>query len=303
MRIDQNEFGCTIELDGEVEAILQTSTGHGWAGIGFTDVQLGGHGKVSIVQQGIHFALSLGPSSQRFRWSGQTYHFAEDNITILEPGATVFEDWTGPFRTLTLRLAPEAVERITDVSLARTRVRTQFVPSRSQIAVGHLLQAVSADLATGCSSGPLLVESVSATLLQLFSSAEASPRRGGPTLTSSQATILRDLILGHLTEPLSLQQLADAIGTSIGHLVRAFRTSFGVTPYQFILRERVNLAQELIATGTMSLNEIVPLAGFSDASQMSKTFRRLTGQPPRAFVRLARGIGSSGPSTGRTMAR
>ncbi|WP_019906499.1 AraC family transcriptional regulator [Methylobacterium sp. 77] len=296
MRIERNDFGCTIELDGEIEAVLQTSMGLGWSGIGFTDVQLGSHGTVSIVQQGIHFALSLAPPSQRFLCSGQTYHFSEDNIIVLEPGAAVVEHWTGRFRTLALRLAPEAVERITDVSLAKSQVRTRFVPSRSQIAVGHLLQAVSADLETGCSSGPLLVESVSATLLQLFSNAEAPPRRAGPTLTSAQATTLRDLILAHLTDPLSLQQLADSIGTSVGHLVRAFRTSFGVTPYQFILRERVNRAQDLIATGTLSLSEIVPLAGFSDASQMSKTFRRLTGQPPRAFARVARGSRPAGPS-------
>ena len=195
---------------------------------------------------------------------------------VLEPGATVIENWTGAFRTMVLKLAPEAVERITDLSLAKTRIRTQFFPSRSQVAAGHLLQAVSADLETGCANGPLLVESVSATLLQLFSGTDAPPHRNGPTLTSTQAAILRELILTHLTEPLSLQYLADAVGISVGHLVRAFRTSFGVTPYQFILRERVNRAQDLIATGTMSLSEIVPLAGFSDASQMSKTFRRLT---------------------------
>lgn len=288
MRIDQSEFGCTIELDGEIEAVLQTSTGLGWSGIGFSDIMLGSQGTVSMVQQGIHFALSLAPPSQRFLCSGQTYHFSEDNIIVLEPGAAVVENWTGPFRTLTLRLAPEAVERITDVSLTKSRVRTQFVPSRSKIAVSHLLQAVSADLETGCFSGPLLVESVSATLLQLFSDSEATPRRAGPTLTSAQASTLRELILANLTEPLSLQHLADAVGTSVGHLVRAFKTSFGVTPYQFILRERVNRAQDLIASGTLSLSEIVPLAGFNDASQMSKTFRRLTGQPPRAFLRRAR---------------
>lgn len=288
MRVERSEFGCTLELDGEIEAVIQTSTGLGWAGIGFCDLMLGSHGTASIVQQGIHFALSLAPQSQHFLWSGQSYHFSEDNIVVLEPGATVIENWTGAFRTMVLKLAPEAVERITDLSLAKTRIRTQFFPSRSQVAAGHLLQAVSADLETGCANGPLLVESVSATLLQLFSGTDAPPHRNGPTLTSTQAAILRELILTHLTEPLSLQYLADAVGISVGHLVRAFRTSFGVTPYQFILRERVNRAQDLIATGTMSLSEIVPLAGFSDASQMSKTFRRLTGQPPRAFVRRAR---------------
>lgn len=296
MQITRREYGCTVDFDGDLDKVLQNSAGLGWSGIGFTDVILGREGQVSIDQQGIQFASSLAPPSQKFVWTGRTYHFREDNVIVLGPDASVVESWAGSFRNLTLMLAPEAVERITDVSITKTRVRTQFVPSGMKIAVGHLLQAVSADLETGCGNGPILVESVASTLLQLCSGEEPSARRPAPSLTSAQAATLRDLILAHLAEPLTLQRLADAAGTSVGHLVRAFKTSFGVTPYQFILRERVARAQDLIAAGTMSLAEIVPLAGFSDPSQMSKTFRRLTGQPPRAFLRRMRRHGPDGAS-------
>lgn len=286
MRIDQTDFGCACAFDGDIETVLQSSKGLNWPGIAFTDILLGQSGRVSIVQQGIQFAVSLAPRSQRFVWADRSYHFSEDSVAVLEPGAEVTQTWSGPYRCLVLKLAPEAVERVTGTSIAKTRLRTQFLPLREQVAVGHLLQAVSADLGNGAAGGALLVESVAATLLQLHAVADA-PRRSA-SLTSAQATILRDRILAHLDEPLGLEQLAQAVGLSIGHLVRAFRASFGVTPYQFILRERVARAQDLIATGTMSLGAVAAAAGFSDSCQMAKTFRRLTGRPPRAFLRDAR---------------
>ena len=284
MKLDYHNYGCTIAFDGEIETVLCDSTGRGWLGIGFTDVVLGDQGRVSMVQQGVHFGLSLRPRDQVFVCTGQTYRFSEDNVAVLQPGAAVHGSWSGRFRNLTLKLAPETVERISDVPLARIGIRTKFLSTGSQNAVEYLLRAISVDVQGGCPYGPILVESVAATLLRLFSTAETGVAKPAPRLNSSEAAILRDLITTHLAESLSLTQLADATGASIGHLVRAFKTSFGMTPYQYILRARVLRAQELIKTGT-SLKDAATQVGFSDASQMSKTFRRVLGRTPSAVAR------------------
>lgn len=293
MRIDYEEFGCNLQLDGEIDAVLHDARGV-WPGIGFSDVMLGAHGRVTMQQQGIQFGLSLAPASQSFAWKDEIYHFSEDNIVVLEPGSVVRGSWAGSFRNLTLKLAPETVERLSETPIGKSMVRTQFRPSESGIAVGHLLQAVSADLAAGSPNGSILVESISATLLQICSTPETETRRAGPTLRSSQAAILRDFIACHLTEPLTLNQLAEAVDTSVGHLVRAFKASFGMTPYQYILRERVTLAEDLLAHSNLCLGEIALRAGFSDPSQMSKTFRRQTGRTPREAAREARAGSISG---------
>lgn len=294
--MDYRDYGCEISFDGEIETVLCDSTGRGWTGIGFSDVILGSRGRVSIMQQGVQFGLSLRPADQTFLHAEQSYRFSEDNIAVLQPGACVSGTWSGVFRSLTLKLAPETVERIADVAPNRTGIRTQFVSARSQAAVEYLLRAVSVDLEAGCPHGPILVESVAATLIRLFSTPEPSGR-AAPRLRSSDATRLRELIASRMAEPLSLAQLAEAANLSVGHLVRAFKASFGVTPYQYILRARVQRAQELIEAGGTSLPDVARQVGFADLSQMSKTFRRILDRPPSAVARQARKAGADAGET------
>jgi len=287
MRIEYDEFGCQAEFEGDVEAVLQTSVGTQWCGLGFNDIMISGHGRVRLAQRGVQFGLSLKPHQQTYVCAGKTYCFRSDNVAVLEPGTSVIGTWTGPFRNLTLKIAPETVERISDVSLARIGIRTQFLPTRSREVVGHLLHAVSADIAGGCPNGAMLVESVAATLLRIFSTSDAEGVRPAPHLSSADAALLRDLIATHLAEPIDLSRLATAAGISIGHLVRAFKASFGMTPYHYILRNRVLRAQELIENGASSLSEVSRLVGFRDPSQMSKTFRNIIGTTPRHIRRIS----------------
>lgn len=281
---EYRDCGCDIAFEGEIETVLCDSAKQGWPGIGFTDMILGPRGRVSIEEHGLHFALSLRPGKQTFLYADRAHRFGEDNIAVLHPGASVTVTWTQGFRTLALKLAPEAVERIAGLSPARTGIHTQFVHARRQAAVEYLLRTVSVDLASGCPHGILLVESVAATLVRLFSTPEPASR-ATPRLRTSDAARLRDLIASRMAEPLGLAELASAAGMSVGHLVRAFKASFGTTPYQYILRARVLRAQELIEAGGTSLPEVARQVGFTDLSQMSKTFRRILDRTPSAIAR------------------
>ncbi|WP_238310468.1 helix-turn-helix domain-containing protein [Methylobacterium organophilum] len=288
MKVHYNDYGCRVDLDGDVDAVLGNSAEQGWCGIGFTDVVLGPRGRVALTQQGVQFGLSLSPGRQTFTCAGESHHFQGDNIAVLEPGSEVVGAWEGSFRNLTLKLAPEAVERLSHEPVQKLGVRTQFLPSEARSAVAHLLLAVSADLQAGCPGGPVLVESIATALLRMFSERAAPVPRAAPRLHSTKAAELRALIGAHLTQPLGLPQLADAAGMSVGHLVRAFKASFGLTPHQYILRERVYRARDLIEAGAPSLRAVASQAGFTDASQMAKTFRRVLGVTPREVARAAR---------------
>ncbi|MET0259395.1 MAG: AraC family transcriptional regulator [Methylobacterium sp.] len=287
MKLEFRDFGSDISFDGEIKTVLCDSTGQGWRGIYFSDLILGANGCVAIEQRGLHIGLSLRPRGQVFRHGDLDHRFSEDNIAVLQPGAVVAGTWIGEFRSLNLKIAPETIERMSDVALNRTGIETQFVSARSQSAVEYLLRAISVDLEGGCPHGALLVESVAATLIRMFSTPKRESR-AVPRLRSSEAALLRDLIASRLSEPLSLSQLAEAAGVSMGHLVRAFKASFGVTPYQYILRARVLYARELIEAGNPSLADVAIRAGFSDLSQMSKTFRRVLDLSPSAVAREAR---------------
>ena len=103
-----------------------------------------------------------------------------------------------------------------------------------------------------------------------------------------QARRVRDLVAERIGTPLSLREMAEAAGLSEGYFVRAFKGTFGVTPYQYVLRERVTLAQSLIRSGTVSLREAAERVEFLDARRMGRTFRKMIGRSPTEAARLQR---------------
>jgi AraC family transcriptional regulator len=78
----------------------------------------------------------------------------------------------------------------------------------------------------------------------------------------------------------SLSDLAAAGGVSLATLHRLFRRYQGVTPYQYIMRQKMNqAAQDLIGTD-MLVKEVAEKIGFADPLHFSRVFRNVHGVSP-----------------------
>ena len=107
-------------------------------------------------------------------------------------------------------------------------------------------------------------------------------KRGG--LAPHQMRLLIEFMASRLSDKLRISELANLAGLSEYHFIRAFRRETGVTPYQYVLRMRVNRASELLRQHPLkSIDEIALLCGFASASALSLQFRRLTGMSPRSY--------------------
>ena len=91
----------------------------------------------------------------------------------------------------------------------------------------------------------------------------------------------------HLSEPLSVERLAEVACISPRHFGRAFRAETGETPAKAVERLRTEAAQHRVEAGTEPIEEIAALAGFSDPERMRRAFLRRFGQPPQALRRSA----------------
>ena len=94
---------------------------------------------------------------------------------------------------------------------------------------------------------------------------------------------VREYVMAHLDENISVQVLAAIVGLSRYHFARAFKQSEGVTPHRFLLLCRVQRAQDLLAGTEMPLSQIALAAGFSDQSHCSRRFRELVGLTPSKY--------------------
>jgi len=77
----------------------------------------------------------------------------------------------------------------------------------------------------------------------------------------------------------SLDILASNVNLSKYHFLRIFKKQFGLTPYDFILNERVNRASSLIQKG-LSISEASYTVGFTDQSHFSKNCKKFFNHTP-----------------------
>ncbi len=97
-----------------------------------------------------------------------------------------------------------------------------------------------------------------------------------------------ELLRARLHAPVVMSDIALEIGVHPVHLSRAFRTHFGVTMTEFLLRARIEFASAELMHTERSLSAIGLAAGFVDHGHFTRSFKRATGMTPSAFRRYAR---------------
>lgn len=91
-----------------------------------------------------------------------------------------------------------------------------------------------------------------------------------------------------LDRPVTLAEIAQRIGTSPRTANRLFKEQTGTTPVQWLLRQRVGHAQELLETTDLPIEEIAVHCGFGTAISLRQHFARHTGTSPTAYRRSFR---------------
>jgi len=112
---------------------------------------------------------------------------------------------------------------------------------------------------------------------------QLKPIRGG--LTALQLRRIKEFVDVHISKGIGISELARLVGLSQFHFIRAFKHSVGLSPYQYVLSERISVAKELLSQRDRSIADVALAVGFSDASQLSRVFRKLVGVTPTAFRR------------------
>jgi transcriptional regulator GlxA family with amidase domain len=92
----------------------------------------------------------------------------------------------------------------------------------------------------------------------------------------------------HLGEPVTLADIASYAGTSPRTLNRRFREQTGTTPLQWLVRQRVHHAQELLETTDLSIEEISRRCGFGTSIAMRQHFAKHIKTSPTAYRRTFR---------------
>ncbi|WP_148254262.1 AraC family transcriptional regulator [Aidingimonas lacisalsi] len=110
-----------------------------------------------------------------------------------------------------------------------------------------------------------------------------------PTRHSRRLDIkaLDRFIQHHLHKRLTVADLAAEACLSEAHFSECFRTQTGLTPYQYLLQQRLGSARYLLTTTRLPISEVAANTGFANQSALSHAFRRTYGQPPSELRRTS----------------
>jgi AraC family transcriptional activator FtrA len=96
---------------------------------------------------------------------------------------------------------------------------------------------------------------------------------------------LIDWVRAHPAQTHTLRSLARRASMSPRTLQRQFREAVGLGPYEWLIRERVALAKDLLQTSRHSLSRVAEAVGFHSQETFRRHFRRVAGTSPATFRR------------------
>lgn len=99
---------------------------------------------------------------------------------------------------------------------------------------------------------------------------------------------LLDWIRKHLSQPLTVEQLAETACMSPRNFTRTFTAETGVSPARAVERLRLEAARGQVEQTHRTIDAIAAETGFGDPERMRRAFVRAFGQPPQALRRIAR---------------
>jgi AraC family transcriptional regulator len=101
------------------------------------------------------------------------------------------------------------------------------------------------------------------------------------SLTQAQLERSLNHIHTHLDRELSLGQIAAVINISPTYFASLFKHSIGISPHQYVIRQRVKRARSLLLKTDLAIADIALQVGFSSQSHLTQQFKRFTGMTPK----------------------
>ena len=180
----------------------------------------------------------------------------------------------------------QVATEVMNCDLDRLELRTEFCDRNPQIE--QLAMMLRSELHRGKDgAGELYVDSLANALIVnvLRNYSVTKPKiaiyeRGLSDRYLFQAI---EYIDNNLSQSIKLEDLATHVGISKFHFSRLFKKSMGLSPHQYVMQQRIELAKQLLLTSNMSISDVALECGFNSHAHMGKYFRQIVGITPKAY--------------------
>jgi AraC family transcriptional regulator len=210
-------------------------------------------------------------------------------ITIIPSGHEARWDIAGSIEVSHIYLTQARFQKCADILAKGKRVELLDRVGLEDPAAARIMELLSAESEIGEPSARLFVEqAIDLLCIQLLRkhTALGIPVTRPPVgLAPWQVKRVTTYMLEHLSESLTLDELAGVIHLSRFHFCTAFRLATCKTPHEWLVIQRIEMARKLLEDRVLNITEVGLAVGYGTPSAFTAAFRKIVGCTPTDFRR------------------
>lgn len=267
-----------------------TSYGSGWKDI---NLEFYSQPPGETLGKNIHhhvLIINTGPTyTYQTRLDGR-YHqgtFVSGNISLYPAMQPMPYCWSRDISIIFLSLSQNLLTRNSQKLFGHDRVKLRVAHNCQEPLLRQMGLALKAVLESNSTSGSIyaqtMANAIAVHLLQHFSTQPRSNLDFDGGLSMQKLKRVLRYIDHHLEQKITLKDLAAIAQLSQHHFARTFKQTTGSSPHQYLIRRRINRAQQLLKRQNTSISEVAIACGFSNQGHLHRHFKKHLGVTPKQF--------------------
>jgi AraC family transcriptional regulator len=240
-----------------------------------------------------HILINLNKKPHRVEnWRGEEHRdftFRKNEIVVTPAGLKSGWRWHEKSKCIVITLDPSKLETFTQSELGclltdqQLHDLPQFEDADITSAAIMLLDA----LRMGGAGSDVMFESLARVflvkLVQKYGDDRSDEIAFSSSFTATHYKRVLDFISEKFGKPIQIEDMAQEAGLSASHFSRLFKSVIGDSPYQFLMRYRVEKAEQMMRDSSQSLIGVALACGFADQPHLTRIFKQYRGITPKAW--------------------